>query len=140
MKQLKLSQQIKNYQDGKYNSPDRATQINAGWYDWFCRETALAAKTEKLYGKLLRIAESKKIDKEKMYVFFKNNCPMNGTLYDDFRLCDSDTGNVIYTITPSCGHTSNKGTAEVWGKENGFKEPIVSGKWRDVLNFFNKQN
>ena len=54
---------------------------------------------------------------------FKNNCPCNGSLYDDFRICDVKTGEVIYTIVPSDGFKKTKGKAIVWGRENDFEEP-----------------
>jgi len=121
---------------GDFDRSDCKTQIEAGWHDWFCRDTSLEAKTRKLGNKVLQLMKSTKIDTEKNYVFFKNNCPMRGSLYDDFRVCDMESGDVIYTITPSCGHTVNKGVAEVWGRENEFKEPLVSGSWKDVKAFF----
>lgn len=108
----------------------------AGWYDWFCKDRALPAKTAKLGPKVKRLAKSSKVDQERMYVFFKNNCPLYGRLYDDFRFCDRETGDVVYTVIPSCGHDSNKGRAEVWGKENGFDGPIVAGTWKEVCQFF----
>ena len=64
-------------------------------------------------------------DTDKVYVFFKNNCTGRGTKYDDFRIVDRETGDVIYTVIPKCGHS---GKAEVWGRENGFKEAIVTGE------------
>jgi len=118
---------------GDFNLNDLQTQIDAGWYDWFCRDTSLAAKTEKLGRKVLQLMESTKIDTEKNYVFFKNNCPMRGGLYDDFRVCDMETGDVIFTVVPRCTHS---GKAEVWGRENEFKGPLVQGTWRDVKTFF----
>lgn len=121
---------------GEFESTYVPIQIEAGWYDWFCRETSLPGKTRNLGKKVLRLMKSSKIDIENNYVFFKNNCPMSGSLYDDFRICDMETGNVIYTIVPSSGHKSNKGTAEVWGRENDFAEPLVTGSWKDVKTFF----
>ena len=111
-------------------------QIKCGWFDWFCSDEALGAKTKKLAVKLKQVMKSPKINCETSYVFFKNNCPVNGRLYDDFRICDIESGDVIYTITPSSGHTSAKGKAEVWGKENDFKGPLVEGTWKDVKQFF----
>jgi hypothetical protein len=49
---------------------------------------------------------------------------MNGPLYDDFRICDIETGDVIWTVTPKCGHS---GKAEIWGTVNNFKEAIAIG-------------
>lgn len=121
---------------GDFDANKRSTQIEAGWYDWFCRDTSLAAKTQNLGKKVLRLMKSSKIDIEKNYVFFKNNCPMIGSLYDDIRICDMETGDVLYTIIPSSGFNATKGRAEVWGHENGFNQPLVTGTWKDVKTFF----
>ncbi len=124
---------VENFNTGEYDMPDVSTQIKAGWYDWFCRDTSLANKTQRLGKKVVQLMKSEKIDIENNYAWFKNNCPMNGPLYDDFRIADMETGDVIYTVVPRCGHT---GKAEVWGRENNFDEPLIQGKWKDVKTFF----
>ena len=106
------------------------------WYDWFCRETSLKRKGEALLKKLKLIASSNKFNNDKCYVFFKNNCPCVGSLYDDFRICDSETGDVLYTIVPSSGHKCEKGKAMVYGVDNDFAEPLVCGTWREVKAWF----
>lgn len=137
---LSIVEQLQNFFLGKYDEQSTAVQIQAGWYDWFCKDELLYKKTKALYGKLQQIIFSKRIQQlglENVYVFFKNNCPVNGSLYDDFRICSIETGNVIYTIVPKCGHKSSKGLAEIWGKENEFKEPLFKGTWNDAKKFFN---
>lgn len=115
------------------------------WYDWFCKSRALVNRGKKLLTKLKVVVKANaknpnpKFNPDETYVFFKNNCPLYGSLYDDFRICDIETGDVLYTITPSSGYCSNKGTAELYGKENDFKEPLVSGEWKDIVKFF-KEN
>jgi hypothetical protein len=121
---------------GEFLGTDVKTQIEAGWYDWFCRDTSLKSKTQALGKKMLQLMKSDKIDTDKHYVWFKNNCPMYGRLYDDFRIADMETGDVIYTIIPSCGHEREKGQAQVWGRENDFQGPLVTGTWKDVKAFF----
>ena len=128
--QITLRQQIENFKNGMYKDGYET------WYDWFCKDSSLPAKTEKLYKKILRILPSYKVDIDKTYVFFKNNCPMNGSLYDDFRICDIETEDVLFTVTPSNGHTRDKGQADVWGKENSFESPLIQGTWKEVVNFF----
>lgn len=133
---MKLSEFSEKLVRGDFDFGDTKTQIGAGWYDWFCRDTSLVRKTKVLGKKVTTLMKSKRIDSETMYVFFKNNCPVYGSLYDDFRFCDIKTQTVIYTVIPKNGHNSNKGVSEVWGAENNFEEPLVAGSWKDVKAFF----
>jgi hypothetical protein len=128
-----LRQWCTKFNDGKFDALDIHTQCVAGWYDWFCNDKYLASKTQKLGKMVVKICRSEKINVFKQYVFFKNNCPMSGPLYDDFRICDMKTGDVIWTVTPKSGHT---GKAELYGKENDFADPIVTGTMKDIYNYF----
>lgn len=106
------------------------------WYDWFCKDSSLERKGKDLLKKLKMIASSEKFDSDKCYVFFKNNCPCVGSLYDDFRICDKETGEVLYCVVPRSGHKCDNGMAKVYGVDNDFKEPIVKGTWRDIKTWF----
>lgn len=110
-----------------------------GFYDWFCSTSSLERKAKSLLNKFKKISKSSKINKDTMYLWFKNNCPCCGKLYDDFRISDLKTGEVVFTVVPSSGHQSDKGVAELWGRENNFKEPIVSGTYQDIVDWFNKE-
>jgi hypothetical protein len=134
--QITLKQWIENFDNGVYDSNDINVQIDAGWYDWFCKDSSLKNKTKSLASKVKIISKSSKIDVNKTYVFFKNNCPCAGNKYDDFKICDIETDKVIYTIIPKSGHARNKGKSELWGKENNFEKEIVEGSWKDILNYF----
>jgi hypothetical protein len=136
-KKRTVVESIKMFDDGEFDSNDRDVQINAGWYDWFCKDSSLASKTQKLYKKLKQIADSKKFDKNTTYVFFKNKCPMSGSLYDSFSICNIKTGDLLYWVTPSSGHNNLKGKAQVASKDSDY-ETVVSGSWKDVKDFFMK--
>lgn len=106
-----------------------------GFYDWFCKDTSLKNKAKTLVNRLKTILKNnKRFNPETTYVFFKNNCPCIGGLYDDFRICDIETGHVLYTVTPRDPHKGGK--ASIWSNENNFKEPLLVGSWADIKKFF----
>lgn len=111
-------------------------EIKNLWFDWFCRDTSLTNKGRYLLLRLKSILRSKKFDNNTTYVFFKNNCPCVGHLYDDFRICDKETGDVLYTVVPRSGYDSDDNEAQVFGRENNFQEPLAHGKWKDIKRFF----
>ena len=130
-KELTITETLKQWKSGELD-------IKALWYDWFCKETSLENKGKTLLQRLNAISGSAKFDNDKTYVFFKNNCPCDGSLFDDFRICDIKTGDVIYCVVPKSGYNSNYGKAEVWGKENKFDDPIIEGTWQEVKDWFLK--
>ena len=133
MAEISIRQWIENYNSGKYDSQDVKVQCEAGWYDWFCRDESLCGKTKRLAPKVKQLAKSSKVDVDNWYVWFKNNCPVFGSLYDDIRFADIKTGDVIYTIAFVKKHGQ---TVELWGKENDFKHPLVIGDWEDIKEYF----
>ena len=89
------------------------------FYDWFCKDSSLQNKSWKLMKQVKTfLKHNPQIDLLTHYVFFKNNCPVNGPLYDDFRICNIETGDVVYTVIPKCGHS---GKAEIWGRDDSGK-------------------
>ena len=133
MAEISIRQWIENYNSGKYDSQDVKVQCEAGWYDWFCKNESLCGKTKRLAPKVKQLAKSSKVDVDNWYVWFKNNCPVFGSLYDDVRFADIKTGNVIYTIAFVKKYGQ---TAELWGKENDFNHPLVIGDWEDIKEYF----
>ena len=124
MKNITLKKQFEAFKQGQIvdNTGDKNCCFN--FYDWFCKDTSLERKSKKLYKAAIKFCETFKVDLDKHYVFFKNNCPMSGRLYDDFRICDIESGDVVYNVTPKSGHT---GEAEIYFRGNGFNEPLHSG-------------
>jgi hypothetical protein len=118
-----LKEQLLAFREGKYLNSKGTESWCFNFYDWFCKDKSLKAKADRLFKLTERFVRVVSIDLEKHYVFFKNNCPVNGPLYDDLRICSIETGNVILNLTPKSGHS---GKAELWGTANGWKEPIAA--------------
>lgn len=104
------------------------------FYDWFCNKNKLPTKAAKLMKKVKQFVELVGIDRDTHHVIFKNNCPLYGELYDDFRII-SNRGEG-YTVTPSSGFTSTKGHAEVYCVADGSE--ISFANWDELLRNINK--
>ena len=113
-RKINLGSWIDTFLTGAFDSADVQTQIKAGWYDWFCKDSSLAGKTKKMGSIIKDVKSGGKVDLTNWYVWFKNNCPLNGPLYDDFRFADIETGEVQFTIQIDCCWNLKKYV--VWGR------------------------
>lgn len=118
---------INNFNEGKYQSNDFKTQCEAGWYDWFCRDTSLAAKTKRMGSIIKQVKDGGKVNLDNEYVWFKNNCPCDGPLYDDFRFADIESGEVLLTITVNCCWSDRR--YAVYGR----RTPEEEGQWETPI-------
>jgi len=136
-KQIKLSDWIQRFKSGEFDKPDTSTQIKAGWFDWFCRDTSLANKTKKMGNIIKQIKGGGKVDLETSYVWFKNNCPLSGPLYDDFRIADIENNNNLIVVQIDCFRNDTKYT--VYERLDGFEKPVFkTDSSRELVNWFNK--
>lgn len=125
MKTTTLLDQLQAFDQGKYLDSDGNESWCYNFYDWFCNVILLRKKSDKLFRQVKKFVGVMGIDPTKYYVFFKNNCPFRGPLYDSFSICEIDTGHVVYWVTAKSGHT---GEAEVCWSEKGFNDPYATGK------------
>ncbi len=53
MNEMSVRTWQERFRAGDFSSRDRAVQCEAGWYDWFCRDDALARRLKKISGVVL---------------------------------------------------------------------------------------
>ena len=108
------------------------------FYDWFCSEKALKIKSKLLMTKAEKVMTKLGLDPETHYVFLKNNCPMDGKLYDSFSICDMEKGDVVAWVAPSLGYKSSEGKAELndfrTKDENGNPKSIIANSWKELTH------
>ena len=121
---VSLREQLAAFKAGNIMDADGTVNFCFNFFDWFCKESSLENKAKQLFPRVKTFAEKMGVNLDTTYCIFKNNCPMGGQLYDDFRICDRETGFVIWTVVPKCGHS---GQAEVWGTINSFQGAHLQG-------------
>jgi len=111
------------------------------FYDWFCKTNSLAGKSRRLFGRLKSIARAnaggRRFDPCRTYVFFKNNCPCYGDfrVYDDIRICDAESGKVLFNVCPRNPFGNVHVAFEGYGFENETL-PLSFESWKDCLAWF----
>ena len=136
---ISIRRWIQNFEKGEYSAPTRCAQITAGWYDWFCKDSSLKNKTYKMGKIIAKIHDGGKVDLDKNYVWFKNNCPL-GPLYDDFRFASLDDDEVQFTIKIACCYEKKKYTVYGRRERRGefSKEPLFEcSDSRILVKWFN---
>jgi hypothetical protein len=107
------------------------------FFDWFCQEKALKSKSKLLMSKAEKVMSKLGLNPETHRVFFKNNCPVDGKLYDSFTICNEENDVVIW-CAPSLGYASSQGKAELWDMrekdENGNPKSIVANSWKELTH------
>jgi len=93
-----LREQFEAFEQGKYLESGGGESWCYNFYDWFCKDTSLKSKADKLFPMAIKFANKMGIDLDKHYVFFKNNCPVGHPLYDDFRIGKKENGWVELTV------------------------------------------
>ena len=141
-KRINVLAWIDRFNNGDFDKEDVKIQIEAGWYDWFCKDSSLLRKTQRMGRTIAKLNQGGKVDLANCYVWFKNNCPLNGPLYDDFRFADLETGEVQFTIQLDCCWNNHKYV--VWGrrekgKEFNYDKPLFeTDSVKELVEWFNK--
>ena len=125
------------YRAGAFDSKDRAVQCEAGWYDWFCSDEALASRLKKIAPVVMGVTDPFILDN--YYVWFKNNCPMVGPLYDDVRFepLTGQRDGKYFLVAKDSPHRDDKWV--LYTERHGFNEPeFRCANVREMIRYVNE--
>ena len=135
-KRIPLRTWIQRFNNNEFESLDVKVQIEAGWYDWFCRDTSLRNKTKKMGNIIKQIKDGGKVNLDESYVWFKNNCPMSGPLYDDFRIANIHDGATQLVIQIDSPWEDDK--YAVYSVDDFFDKPVLlTNSSRELVKWLN---
>ena len=126
----------KLFQAGEFSDKDSATQICAGWYDWFCSDSALAGRLKQIGKVVMGITDPFILDN--YYVWFKNNCPVCGPLYDDVRFepLVGERDGKYFVVSKDSPHEKQKWA--LYTERHGFNQPEYEcGNLREMVKYIN---
>ena len=119
--EISVRQWQEQFRAGNFDSRDNYTQCRAGWYDWFCRDEALAGRLKKISRVVMGITDPFILDH--YYVWFKNNCPTMGPLYDDVRFepLSGERDGKYFMVSLDSPHETSRWT--LYTERHGFARP-----------------
>ena len=115
------------------NNPELNSDKCYNFYDWFCKDSSLKNRMMKMIPKLRFLIKEGIIDGDTNYVWFKNNCPMMGSVYDDMRFSTFNKDkNFIGGLCPESGHTNVENKCTLWYFT---KNDIVEMNFKNWMTF-----
>ncbi len=127
---------IERFKNAEFENENTEVQIEAGWYDWFCRDTSLKNKTKKMGNIIKQIKDGGKINLNETFVWFKNNCPMSAPLYDDFRIANIKDGATQLVIRINSPWKNERYV--VYSVDDSFDKPVLlTNSSRELVKWLN---
>lgn len=131
-----IRQWRQNYKAGKYDNNDVETMCEAGWHDWFCKDTSLKNKIKKFTLFINKITNDYILDN--FYLYFKNNCPCCGPLYDTIGISpinEDENPEMHMGITIDSPYEDTR--FALYTENNNYENVIETNNKKEIIDYIN---
>jgi len=105
------------------------------FYDWFCPEKALEKRAKSFIPKL-KFLVKEGIISPNIVPWFKNNCSLYGSLFDDVRFNDSKDDKFLGGFCPRLGYNNIVEKCDIWLiKEGEDTEHYTFETWSEFKRY-----
>lgn len=102
------------------------------FYDWFCKDATLEKRFKSLLSKVKFLVQEGIINPDKTTVWFKNNCPCYGSLYDDIRFNALDEKETyLGGFCPKSGHHNVENKCNIFLINRGINDRYEFVNWSE---------
>ena len=135
--EISIRQWQERYQAGAFDSKDTAVQRETGWWDWHCREDAVAGRLKRIAPAIMGIESPLILDH--CAVWFVNEYTENKLLYDSarFEQLGGPINDLIFMVNLNDPRQPDKWT--LYTKRFGFHAPeFCCSHVRDMTEYINR--
>ena len=138
---MTLRQFRERFNNGDFDSPDKNTQIEAGWKDWFCKEQELPERLTKTGEVINGITSDFILDN--YHVVFTNLSTLNGSLFDEVKfdpvgIKEDDEKYKELAFSMEVGNTASGYKYAVAAPKNGYLSEMQTNYVNKVRSFINE--
>ena len=113
------------------SNPEELKDSYYNFYDWFCKDESLKNRFYSFLPKLKFLVSENIVNGDTNYIWFKNNCPMNGSLYDDMRISTIINNDYLGGFCPKSKYKYDILKCQIWTLKDGDFNQFEFENWNE---------
>ena len=132
---MKVKEWIEKNNRKEFETNDFDTMCSAGWYDWFCDETELLSRLQKMSEIIRELTNQNILENYDLRLY--NRCPIDYPLYDEISFIPDDQMGRVISIKIDCPYSDKKYLFETWSISEGIKQKYKTDTKEKMITYIN---